>query len=58
MREKRDKRQNSIDKEFSAKCSDIAFNSGSYDPFGEKETHFISEGGKVKTEKDPYGDLE
>ena len=58
MREKRDKRQNNIDEDFSAKCSDIAVNSGSYDPFGNNESHYIDEYGKVVTEKDPYGNLE
>ena len=46
-----------IDKELSQKCMDIAVNSGSYDPFGNEETHYIKNG-KVVTEKDPYGDLE
>jgi len=58
MREKRDKRQNNIDKDFSAKCSDLAVNSGSYDPFGDKETTYINKNGKVVTEKSPYGNLE
>jgi len=58
MREKRDKRQNNIDKDFSAKCSDIAVNSGKYDPFDNNESHYIDESGKVVTEKSPYGNLE
>lgn len=51
-------RRKGIDKRLSQKCTDIAVNSGSYDPFGDKETHYINQYGKVVTDKDPYGDLE
>lgn len=51
-------RRKGIDKELSQKCIDIAVNSGSYNAFGSNESHYIDQYGKVKTEKDPYGNLE
>ena len=46
---------NQVDEEFSKQVTDLAVNSGSYDPFGNNELHYINQYGKVVTEKDPYG---
>ena len=47
---------NRIDKEFSKQVTDLAVNSGNYEPFTAKsETTYINQYGKVETEKSPYG---
>ena len=47
---------NRIDKEFSKQVTDLAVNSGNYDPFRSKsETTYINQYGEVETEKSPYG---
>lgn len=54
-----EKPHNTVDKVFSAKCMDLAFNSGEYDPLTDNnETTYINQYGKVVSDKSPYGNLE
>jgi hypothetical protein len=41
--------------EFSSQITDLAVNSGEYDPLTDKNESTYIKNGKVKTDKDPYG---
>jgi hypothetical protein len=45
-----------VNREFSSQITDLAVNSGEYDPLTDnRETTYINKNGKVVSEKTPYG---
>jgi len=44
-----------VNREFSSQITDLAFNSGEYDPLADKRETTYIKNGKVVSEKTPYG---
>jgi len=48
--------RHNVNWEFSSQITDLAVNSGEYDPLTDnRKTTYINKNGKVVSEKDPYG---